>query len=729
MKTRKSFFQSEYVSLFFLCTALIFVIFGVYLFGFRPFRIHNDQMFQYPLFYKEWIHLIKDFLAGKGLPLYSWRLFLGSDFYASMVYYVTGDIFLPLFFLFDVDTALIIETVLCFYVSCFTMFGFLKSAGIQSFRNKAFIALIYAFGGWSMLYIGQYMFHRFYAFLPLLFLGVELFFTSGKRWLVCISTAILFLQNYYMMWPLSLGFLGYCSVREKEKGASRNVFFSDAVKLFIAYFCGTMLSGFMFLPAALYVVQNPRVGTVTEAGFLWPLKTMAGFFLSFSVSPFPVNTNISNLFRLDDNGYGYWYSLFITIIPFITSLSWSFKKKHREWGILICILIISALIKPLSVLFHGLSDPSMRWTFILQFILLYTACRALESEEYGNRKLFFFYHIVSILCVIVTALIVGIDKEYWVHYLSVFVCIVLSLFIWYLWTHQKMNAAMLVSIIEIAGYGCLMQNCFYHDIVYDDYRFSGNQLTYLQETDDDLLYRYYIPIEDVEPTFPNLNISLKYDFVGTRTYNSVYDTLTDPFLHLQGIYDHRIDITDPDALTMLGVKYYIVESEAELPDNNFTYLTDLNGALKIYKNENYRGFGYCSDVVGYTESVNDIQTLSRGIYIDDSTFDIQQYQNGESTSLTITAKATNYISATISLDHDNILFFSIPCRKGWKVFVDGIQTEAVSVNGGFLGLPLTAGNHAIELDYVTPGLKVGIGMSAAGVLILIVLTMLDRSHN
>ncbi|MBR2677348.1 MAG: YfhO family protein [Solobacterium sp.] len=718
--------RNDILKLFFYCTLLIVLVFGIYLFRIHPFRINNDQMFQYPLFYQEWIRLLNDCFAGKGLPLYSWRLFLGGDFYASMAYYVTGDLFLPLFFLFDIDTALIIETVCCFYISCFAMYGFLKSAGIRQFRNLAFISLIYTFGGWAMLYIGQYMFHRFYAFLPLLFLGAEQYFHHQKRWLVSVSVLILFLQNYYLMWPLSLCLLGYCMVRTLEEGHHGRSFWNDVWKLFSAYAAGLLMSCFLLYPAAQYILLNPRVGAVNDSAILWPLKTIAGFLLSFSVSPFPVYTNISNLFRLDDNGYGYWYSLFITIIPLLVSIRWMIKREHRGWGVFAAVLFVSALIKPLSVLFHGLSDPSMRWTFILQFILLYTASRAMEeTEEEISSYLFPVYAVIAVVSLGATVLIMGIGKEYWIHYGSILFCLLMSGLIWYLWTHNQKKTAIILSILEICGYSCLMQNVFYHDVVYDDYRLGGSQLAYLQDTDEDLLYRYYIPIEDVEPSYPNLNISLKYGFLGTRTYNSVYDTLTDPFLHLQGITDHRIDITDPDALTMIGVKYYLVETEEELPNSDFEFVTLLNDSLKVYRNQNYSGFGYSAPVFGYTKDVKDVMTLSKGIYVDEETADLSGYANSERMPFTVTARSTDYLAGEISLNEAGILYLPIPSRNGWKVFVDGAPLEPVSVNGGFIGIPLSVGEHVVELNYLTPGLKTGIVLSGIGFALFVMVILAD----
>lgn len=80
----------------------------------KPFILGNDQSFQYNIFYKEWLRLIEEFLNGGGLPMYSWNMYLGTDFYSSMGYYCTGDIFLPILYASknSIELGLVIETVM-----------------------------------------------------------------------------------------------------------------------------------------------------------------------------------------------------------------------------------------------------------------------------------------------------------------------------------------------------------------------------------------------------------------------------------------------------------------------------------------------------------------------------------------------------------------------------------------------------------------------------------------
>ena len=57
---------------------------------------------------------------------------------------------------------------------------------------------------------------------------------------------------------------------------------------------------------------------------------------------------------------------------------------------------------------------------------------------------------------------------------------------------------------------------------------------------------------------------------------------------------------------------------------------------------------------------------------------------------------------------------AIPYSSGWKASVDGRETEIYQANGMYMGIPVSAGDHKIELTYTTPGLKIGIMISAAG---------------
>ena len=185
----------------------------------RPFLLANDQLYQYNIFYREWLKLIEDFFNNGIWPFYSWNMYLGSDFYSAMGYYCTGDIFLPILFLFknNLEIGLIIETIICFYISTLSFNHLLLKLKTKNEDARLLITIAYGLGGMVSLYFGNYMFHRFYAFLPFLLIGTIVYFDNKKPFIFILSVCVLFLENYYFMFPSLLFLFMYCLTYEIKK--------------------------------------------------------------------------------------------------------------------------------------------------------------------------------------------------------------------------------------------------------------------------------------------------------------------------------------------------------------------------------------------------------------------------------------------------------------------------------------------------------------------------------
>lgn len=63
-------------------------------------------------------------------------------------------------------------------------------------------------------------------------------------------------------------------------------------------------------------------------------------------------------------------------------------------------------------------------------------------------------------------------------------------------------------------------------------------------------------------------------------------------------------------------------------------------------------------------------------------------------------------------DGEGKLLFTIPYDVGWRIEVDGVPTEAESLDG-LIALELAEGEHKISLRYLTPGLRLGMAGTAA----------------
>ncbi|SDY13901.1 YfhO family protein [Thermoactinomyces sp. DSM 45892] len=80
---------------------------------------------------------------------------------------------------------------------------------------------------------------------------------------------------------------------------------------------------------------------------------------------------------------------------------------------------------------------------------------------------------------------------------------------------------------------------------------------------------------------------------------------------------------------------------------------------------------------------------------------------------------STHVKGDIKADKEGILYLSIPYSKGWKAKVDGKEVETMKVNSTFVGVPITKGEHKVELSYFTPNLLVGTGISFVTLLSLI----------
>lgn len=735
----KNYFKQNNALLYVYTIISITVILFDFLFIFvlkKPFILGNDQWFQYNIFYKEWINLILEFIKGKGLPMYSWNMYLGTDFYSAMGYYCTGDIFLPLLLLFrnNIELGLIVEIILCVYISSTLMFILLKKFGTNKNNILIFVPLVYAFGGNTFQFLENYMFFRFYAFLPLLFIGLLDYFKKKKITNFLFATAVLFLQSYYLMFPtLIILFMFSVTIEIKDKKKIDDVL-KDFFTLLLALVIGFMISAIITVPSMMYVLNNSRVGAKETGGLFWQRNVYAGLWASLtSYIPWTLDT----IFKTTNGGHDNFYSLFITIIPLVSCFDYVTKKENRNELILLLVLIIFTCLKPLSSFMHGFSEPSLRWTFVLQFYILLLAAMGLQHID--KKKTFFIFLLY--MCGLIFQLYIMYRRnwiDYWnvqTHLKVLNISIFLNIIVFIMFNFKK-NFALVLSILELV---CFLSLNFYLKTI-DNNGFITNEaiqpevVLYYKEFDDDQ-YRYYHNYKNnIPPVVLNQNKSLDYGFMSTSTYNSMYDYNTEAFSKLSQstiVSDSLnmgwvLECDDPYANTMLGVKYYIVYKEDELPKElEFEYAYNLD-YLMVYKNLNYKGFGYTSSKLKYTKDFSDTKDFYDYILVDDESVDISKYKNLSEIKLNTDERYKNYFKANIDLDNDNILLIPIPNNKGWNIKVNGEKATPISVNGGFIGLELNAGHNDIEMNFMSPYFKVSLILSFIGLVSFIVIVKREK---
>ena len=732
MKNKKwpsKLFKSEFSILICLLVVILVCIFSYFIFFNKPYYLFGDQVVSYKPFYTELIRLVNDFIEGGGLPFYSWNSFLGTDFIGSYSYYLI-DIFIPILLLFDnVDIALMVESMLCIMISAISMQFFLKEFGIKKREVLILLPIVYSICGWANLMNGQYMFHRFFAFLPFVMFAIEYYLNKKNCMLYIIFLAITSSQCLYLLVPTVPFLVIYGVYTCLRRGMSIKDMSIAGCKFLFYSIISLCIIGIFLFPFINTVIDSPRVGVNSANSMFWHIRVYLGFLFS---SITPLFSGTPNMFMYLANFSDSGYSLFIGIIPVIVLLKSLFDKNFKlERNVFYVLITLYAFTFTASML-HGFSEPSLRGGFVI--IIFAILIIAIYLDEYGfDFKIKIQYVVIYIFVILILLLIfvmcnfLYFDMKHFIHliiYLAIFFMIS-----WIYNINSKLGIILTIVHLVIAFnlnmYSTARQYYSYDDTINSEV--IGNMI----KQDKDLLFRYYVDSKHLLPSHDlNLNQSLTSNFMSTLSYHSLYDSNLVPFLKNNNIFYHHLIIEDSRVMSMLGVKYYIVYDSDELPkDIEFEYAYNLNH-LKVFLNKDYRGFGKTYDEIDYLENYNELNDYTHKLFIDDSSIDLTDYQSLDNSELTIIEKSNNYFKGQITLKNDNILMIPIPNNKGWKVMCNNNVVDTISVNGGFMGVPLKKGDNFLEFYFVTPGFKAGLIASCFGsfMLILMLFSMLVKKR-
>lgn len=165
-------------------------------------------------------------------------------------------------------------------------------------------------------------------------------------------------------------------------------------------------------------------------------------------------------------------------------------------------------------------------------------------------------------------------------------------------------------------------------------------------------------------------------------------------------------------ITINGVKNKLSKGSAAYPNGNkhFTYILsdneDINQLNISFSKGNYK----LSNLETYTLD-----------------YDVIKNRNAEVTPLNNEEISNKEImKGKVTTSEDGYFITSLPYQKGYKVYVDGVETASEIVNKAFLGFPLSAGEHTITIEFRAPGKTAGMLMSLLGCILLVINYLFER---
>ncbi|MCL2007609.1 MAG: YfhO family protein [Treponema sp.] len=94
--------------------------------------------------------------------------------------------------------------------------------------------------------------------------------------------------------------------------------------------------------------------------------------------------------------------------------------------------------------------------------------------------------------------------------------------------------------------------------------------------------------------------------------------------------------------------------------------------------------------------------------------------------LVLTEFSSTRVAGNITSREGGLLYTSIPTDGNWRAFVNGRESEIITIGGAMAGLRLEPGSHHIEFRYHNNLLTLGSLISLASLVIFVLLILLDR---
>ena len=741
----QKWYKRDYVKSFVICFIIACISFLPLIFKGKGFFVltndFNDQQIPFTIG-------LHNALMDGGISGFSWDVDLGTSTIDGFSFYELGSPFFWITMLFPANVFPYIVAWLFMLkfsfagtFSCMYLGRFVKDS-----KWAVLGSVLYAFSGYSLANMLFYHFHDAIVFFPLLLIGLERF-KEKKDYKFFVFTIFL---NCFINYFFFIGEVIFLVVYYLFRFASKDLkqLAIDIIKCIGCGVLGVGIASFIFIPSIIFVTGNPRTGDFGSLlGMLkLPIQDYM-YILKNLLLPAEPLTSVSIISEQNFSSHG----LYLPMIGIVLVLAYIIKR--RDWlSRIILFCTVASFIPLLSDLFYMYSAAQMRWWYMFSLMVVLASIRMLEEPEVKAIKT---STLIYIVLIVVFAIVINVFNK-----------VQLADRVWI------NHSARFYGLVATAIIGALI-TCLLATKEYLDYKklLAGTcifslglmlVITYIYKTCDWMGYQAYKQRYDIatQLELPNeqyrLNdtmnlISMTAHVAGFTNQTS---TNTNSIFDFEDLFDFYANVTAlpkndiPGLAELLGGKYSIA-FDASAGNVIQEFDTNLGKAYLIEKEACPIGFAVDSYIT--EEELRELDVNQRAIALMDSAVlkgeDVTEEIKSELTHTSATdidfeksisdyvtentynsvlgfTKNGKGVKCVTGYTKDTYVYFSVPYDSGWTATVDDKEVDII-VSGGMMLIKVPAGEHQLELNYCTPGYKIGAAVSVVAWIVFVGLIILS----
>lgn len=571
-------------------------------------------------------------------------------------------------------------------------------------------ALAFSFSGYVVLGSGWHNFETQAVVAAFLLYAFERFLLDESWALLPAAAGLISLTQPFFLYPFALLLGVYGTARFfDEKGWKPRAYGAFALKAAGCWALGAALGGVMMLPDLRQLLQSPRFGEPGSSNFA---RLAGGSPLALASAKLAV-TALARLFSSDLLGTGWdyrgWYNYFegplfycglSTLLLVPQGLAALPARRRAIYGALLAAALLPTLLPFFRHAFWAFSGDYFRlYSLAVVVSLLFLAAQGLSALERRRRL---DLPLLGASLAAALALLFSLPGD---AHLRNLIAILLVGHAGALYLLGRESSGLLFLVLVCLESGALSSitvskrdyitasqwrsRAGYHD-------YTNEAVAWLKSVDHG-----FFRVDKDYPSSPavitSYNDAQVQDYFGTAEHSQFSQPSYQRFLREAGVIDPARDraLRDlpglwgrPKLESLVGVKYLLSKNglAERLPIAAF-------GDVKVYRNAEARPLAFAG----------------RG-------------------AVRASLKGENRVEGSARLAEPGVVFFSIPYDDGWSALVDGKPAALKTAAVGFLGLPLEAGAHELELRFTPPLRAAGAALSVLALAVYAALLTLSRGR-